>query len=61
MTTTKQFHAATKKVNGWVVDNSGRTADLPWRCWTIDGDHALNNRQMSFRTREKAIAYAESH
>lgn len=60
MTTTREYHAA-PKVNGWVIDKHGRTASLPWRCWRIDNDYVLNNRQMSFKTRQEAVQYAESH
>ncbi len=60
MTTTKEYLAA-EKINGWVIDQSGRTAELPWRCWRIEHDHALNNVQMSFRTRAEAVVYAKSH
>jgi hypothetical protein len=60
MTTTADYLSATK-VNGWVIDQRGRTAALPWRCWRIDHAGDLNNRQMSFATRAEAVAYAKSH
>lgn len=60
MTTTAEYKAA-KKINGWVIDNKGRTDDLPWRCWRIDSDYDLNNRQMSFATRAEAEQYARDH
>lgn len=60
MTTTKQYHAA-KKINGWVIDRKGRTKELPWRCWKIDSDFALENRQKSFATKREACLYATTH
>ncbi len=60
MTTTREYHAAVK-VNGWVIDEHGRTDALPWRCWRIDTDTDLNNRQKSFATRQEAEQYAASH
>jgi hypothetical protein len=50
VTTTKEY-LESKKINGWVIDRKGRTDALPWRCWRIDSEHELNNRQMSFATK----------
>jgi hypothetical protein len=60
MTTTAEYLAA-EKVNGWVIDQKGRTDELCWRCWRLDEGNPFNNRQKSFATKEEAIRYATDH
>lgn len=46
-------------VNGWTIDQKGRTEELCWRCWKYED--VLSTRSMSFATRAEAEEYARAH